>query len=117
MKLWKTFVESVDPCTKIMHVPTTEVRVYTVLQDPSTASAENLGVCFAIYYAAATALDLEVVEAMFGEERQAALHRYKAGLERALAETEFLENPTIPLLQALAVYLVSVRVAITGFDF
>lgn len=113
MKLWKMFVESVDPCTKIMHVPTTEVRIYTVLQDPSKASAENLGVCFAIYYASATALDRDVVEAFLGEDRQTALHRYKAGLEQALAETDFLENPTIPLLQALAVYLVSANTATT----
>ncbi|KAJ4312917.1 hypothetical protein N0V84_009686 [Fusarium piperis] len=114
MRLWKVFEESVDPCTKIVHIPTTEVRVYTVLQDPSDASAENLGVCFAIYYAAATALDIEVVEAILGEERQAALHRYKAGLEQALAETDFLENPTIPLLQALAVYLAAMRVNNSG---
>ncbi|KAJ4146188.1 hypothetical protein NW754_001652 [Fusarium falciforme] len=114
MKLWKMFVESVDPCTKVMHVPTTEVRVYTVLQDPSKASAENLGVCFSIYYASATALDRDVVEAFLGEDRQTALHRYKAGLEQALAETDFLENPTIPLLQALAVYLAAMRVNNSG---
>ncbi|RSL56972.1 hypothetical protein CEP54_008541 [Fusarium duplospermum] len=114
MRLWKMFVESVDPCTKIMHIPTTEVRVYTVLQDPSKASSENLGVCFAIYYASATALDPDVVEAFLGEDRQTALHRYKAGLEQALAETDFLENPTIPLLQALAVYLAAMRVNNSG---
>ncbi|RSM18671.1 hypothetical protein CDV31_002391 [Fusarium ambrosium] len=114
MRLWKMFVESVDPCTKIVHIPTTEVRVYTVLQDPSKASSENLGVCFAIYYASATALDPDIVEAILGEDRQTALHRYKAGLEQALAETDFLENPTIPLLQALAVYLSAMRVNNSG---
>ncbi|RSL84672.1 hypothetical protein CEP51_003749 [Fusarium floridanum] len=114
MRLWKMFVESVDPCTKILHIPTTEVRVYTVLQDPSKASSENLGVCFAVYYASATALDPDIVEAILGEDRQTALHRYKAGLEQALAETDFLENPTIPLLQALAVYLSAMRVNNSG---
>ncbi|KAM0425654.1 hypothetical protein ACHAPT_009186 [Fusarium lateritium] len=114
MRLWKMFVESVDPCNKIIHVPTTEVRVYTVLQDPSKASAENLGVCFAMYYSAATALDLEVAEAILEEDRQQALHRFKAGLEQALSEADFLENPTIALLQALAVYLAAMRVNNSG---
>ncbi|KAF4977211.1 hypothetical protein FZEAL_6239 [Fusarium zealandicum] len=114
VKLWKTFVDNVDSCTKVVHIPTTEVVVYTVLQDPSKASAESLGLCFSIYYAASLALDLAEAESLLGEARNQSLPRFKAGLEHSLTAADFLENPTRTLLQALAIYLAAMRVHDSG---
>ncbi|SCO86079.1 uncharacterized protein FRV6_10206 [Fusarium oxysporum] len=108
MKLWKVFVESVDACEKVLHIPTSEVLVYKVLQNPSKASAEDLGLCFSVYYAAAIALPPDEADHVLEEERTQSLHRYKVGLEQALAQADFLENPTLALLHAIAIYLVSI---------
>ncbi|KAF4459680.1 hypothetical protein FALBO_13553 [Fusarium albosuccineum] len=114
MKLWKLFVDCVDVCTRIAHIPTTEVLLYTVINDPFKASIENLGLCFAIYYAAATSLHPDDPDGVLGEDRTQALHRFKTGLEQALAQTDFLENPTLSLLQALAIYLAAMRAHNSG---
>ena len=107
MQLWKVFVDNVDSCTKILHIPTDEVLVYTVAADPSKASSEALGLCYAIYYLAIVALNPVDAQAITGEDKSMSLHRFKTGLEQALAHADFLENPTVILLQALAIYLVS----------
>lgn len=107
MQLWKTFVDNVDSCIKVVHVPTAEVIVYTVMDNPDNASMEALALCFAIYYAAAIALDLtDSCATIVGEDWGASLQRFKTGLEQALAHADFLENTTVMLLQAMAIYLV-----------
>ncbi|KAM0215136.1 hypothetical protein ACHAPA_006351 [Fusarium lateritium] len=112
--LWKVFVDSVDPCTKVTHTPTSEMIVYTVASDPSKATAENLGLCFAIYYASITALTPEEVLDLTGEDKNQVLHRYRVCLEQSLAQADFLDNPTMTLVQALAICSAAMRVHNTG---
>jgi hypothetical protein len=107
IRLWKVFVDHVDVCTKVTHLPTSETILYTVARDPTKASVESLGFCFAIYYASVTALSPEEMLDVTGEDRTQALQRYKICLEQSLAQADFLNNPTITLLQALAIYTVS----------
>lgn len=107
MQLWKFYTDSVDPCVKVLHLPTTETLIYTVINEPSRASADCLGLCFAIYYAAAVALFPEDATRVLGKDRNTALHHFKTGFEQALAHADFLDHPSLMLLQALAVYLVS----------
>ncbi|KAL3608752.1 hypothetical protein FPOAC2_03759 [Fusarium poae] len=110
IRLWKIFADSVDVCTKVTHLPTSETILYTVMRDPTKASIENLTFCFAIYYASVTASTPEDVLIDTGEDRKLALQRYKVCLEQSLAQADFLNNPTITLLQALAIYTAAMRV-------
>ncbi|KAF4965701.1 hypothetical protein FSARC_6541 [Fusarium sarcochroum] len=114
IRLWKVFTDCVDSCTKVVHVPTAETILYTVINDPAKATIENLGLCFAIYYASATALGPSEIHDILGEDKQQILHRFKIGLEQSLAQAEFLESPTVTLLQALAIYSAAMRVHNTG---
>lgn len=107
IRLWKVFADSVDICTKVTHLPTSETILYTVTRDPAKATIENLALCFAIYYASVTALSPDEALDVTGEDRKLALQRYKICLEQSLAQADFLDNPTITLLQALAIYTVS----------
>jgi hypothetical protein len=102
--LWKVFVDGVDPYTKVLHIPTAETVIYTVTSDPNKASNENLALCFAIYYASVTAMPPDDVLNITGEDKKQALLRYRMCLEQSLAQADFLDNPTITLLQALAIY-------------
>ncbi|KAG8420110.1 hypothetical protein J3459_011386 [Metarhizium acridum] len=107
VQLWRVFVDNVDCFFKILHIPTSEVLVYTVINDPTTASPEALALCYAVYYASTVALDeREDCPRLLGEPWLSALHRYKAGLEQSFAQADLLENPTVLLLQAMAIYLV-----------
>jgi hypothetical protein len=89
-------------------VPTDEVTVYLVINDPERASFEDLSLCFAIYFAASVSVESEEeTRGAFGGDREGCLHQFRAGLERALSEGCALDNPTVTTLKALAVYLVS----------
>ncbi|KAF4445867.1 hypothetical protein F53441_10428 [Fusarium austroafricanum] len=114
IRLWKVFVECVDVCAKVVHVPSCEMIVYTVASDPSRATIESLGLCFAIYYSSVTALTPEEVLEIIGEEKNQVLHRYRICIEQSLAQADFLDNPTLTLLQALAIYSASMRVHGSG---
>ncbi|PNP54673.1 hypothetical protein FNYG_15616 [Fusarium nygamai] len=114
VRLWKVFVDSIDPYAKVLHIPTAETIVYTVTSDPAKASNETLALCFAIYYASVTALSPGEVLDINGEDNKQALLRYRMCLEQSLAQADFLDNPTLTLLQALAIYGAALRVHSSG---
>lgn len=95
VRLWKVFVDSIDPYAKVLHIPTAETIVYTVMSDLAKASNETLALCFAIYYASITALSPGEVLDITGEDNKLALLRYRMCLEQSLAQADFLDNPTV----------------------
>ncbi|KAF4946074.1 hypothetical protein FGADI_11459 [Fusarium gaditjirri] len=109
IRLWKVFVERVDPYVKVLHIPTVEATLYTVISDPTKASNENLALCFAIYYASVTATTSDETLDIVGEDKKQALIRYRMCLEQSLAQADFLENPTVTLLQSMAIYGAAMR--------
>ncbi|KAH7123271.1 hypothetical protein B0J13DRAFT_152178 [Dactylonectria estremocensis] len=114
MHLWRVYVDNVDPCSKILHVPTDEVIIYTVIDDPDAASAEILALCYAVYFSAVVACEAAEVATLLEGDKYVVLGRFKTGIEQAFAHSEFLEAPTVGLLQALAIYLAAVRVHNSG---
>ncbi|KKK13234.1 hypothetical protein ARAM_000571 [Aspergillus rambellii] len=110
--LWNIYVENVEVCTglKMLHLPTDQVRVYSTIEDPGSASTENLALCFAIYFASTVSLDAPDAQITLGQDTDTLLLRFKIGLEQALAHGDFLDRPTITGLHALAIYLSVLRV-------
>lgn len=108
-KLWGIFKEHVEACAglKLLHIPTDEVKVFSVIANPSVASFEDLALCFAVYFASTVSLDPEETELILGKDKDAALLQFKVGLEQAFAHGDFLDRPTISGLHALAIYVVS----------
>ncbi|KAH8648864.1 hypothetical protein BGZ61DRAFT_376263 [Ilyonectria robusta] len=114
MQLWRVYVDSVDPCIKILHIPTDEISIYTTIDDPNNASTEVLAVCYAVYFAATVALEPAEVANLLEDDKYSCLYKFKKGVEQAFARGEFLEAPTVGLLQALAIYSAAVRVHNSG---
>ncbi|KAL4964140.1 fungal specific transcription factor domain-containing protein [Aspergillus stella-maris] len=56
-QLWQTFVNNVDPFTKILHIPTAQVLVFGATNDPSETTKDTNSLLFAIFYAATTSLE------------------------------------------------------------
>ncbi|CAK7203833.1 hypothetical protein SEUCBS139899_006582 [Sporothrix eucalyptigena] len=104
VRLWTLFLERVDGCSglKLLHVPTDQVRVFGVINDPTGATYDSLALCFSIYYGARVASDEE-------EGKENDLLQYKVGLEQSLAHGDFLDRPTLTGLLALAIYLAALR--------
>lgn len=110
LRLWSIYVEIVDSCIgpKLLHVPTDEIRICSAMQNPEDASFENLALAFAIYYSAVSAAEPSQISIMAaGESIPSLLLRFKSGFEQALSRLNFLENPTVTSIQAVAIYLVS----------
>ncbi|CAD6592659.1 MAG: hypothetical protein ASARMPREDX12_006340 [Alectoria sarmentosa] len=105
------YLANVDPIFKILHGPS--LRRY--LQEnaaeldcsPGRGGLEALR--FAIFYAAVTSMDDGECRYRIGEDRTVLLARYRAGTESALAKADFLNTVEMSTLQALGIYLVSVR--------
>lgn len=76
------------------------------IEDPTAAQPEDRALCFATFYAAIATLEPPEAQ-VFITDAAASQLRFKTGFEQALAEAEVLENPTLALLSALAVFLVS----------
>lgn len=108
VKLWNHFKECVDTACNacLLHIPTDEVKVYSVIQDPAKASYENLALCFAIYFTTVASLTEEDAKILLGHDRTAALFLFKDGLEQSFAYADFLDCPTVTLLNALSTYIV-----------
>ena len=108
MKLWNIYVDNVEACTgsKLLHLPTDEVKVYSTIADPAVAPLENLAISFATYFASAVSLDDPKAQITLGQDKHALLLQLKVGLEQTFAHGDFLDRPTITGLTALAIYLV-----------
>ena len=107
-RLWNIYVQKIESCIglKLLHLPTDEVKVYSTIDDPTTASPDNLALSFAIYFAATVSLDGPEAQLILEQDKHRLLLRFKLGLEQAFAYGDFLDRPTMTALHALAVYLV-----------
>jgi hypothetical protein len=103
------YVNNVEGCVglKLLHLPTDEIKIYSVIDNPVAASLDDLSLSFAIYFAATSALENSEAPATMGQDKHTLLLRFKIGLEQAFAHGDFLNSPTVTGLHALAIYLVS----------
>lgn len=107
-KLWTKYVDMEGClCLKLLHLPTDEVKIYSIIDSPDMAPLDDLSFSFAIYFAATSALEDDEAQAMLGSDRHALLLRFKVGLEQSFAHGNFLNHPTVTGLHALSIYLVS----------
>lgn len=114
LRLWNVYVKSVDPVVKVLHIPTAQSTVLATIMEPRSAPSSTVALTFAIYFAAVTALchdnTQEPIDLLC--ERKALLKRYKTALDRLLMVTDLMNRPDMPALQALAIYVVSIRLAL-----
>lgn len=108
MHLWKVFVTSVDPLLKVLHIPTTQIAVYTALHQNFEAAADFHCLLFAIFFAATTALSADDVQHLLSYDKTTALGNFREGFERALEKGNVFEVPTVNALQALGIFLVRI---------
>lgn len=94
---------------KVLHIPTLRNLVTNAIVNlddlPSNNYVEVL--LFSMYYSAITTLAPEDCSKTFSEGRDDLLTRYRAGVERALTNADFLNTTELGTLQALTIFLVS----------
>ncbi|KAM0456942.1 hypothetical protein ACHAPV_006917 [Trichoderma viride] len=108
-ELWHLFVQNVDATIKVLHIPTDEVTVFTAIHQPDGVSKDTLALVSAVYFAATLTMEPDEAQYILGVDKTTALRTFKQDFQMYLAAVDMLENPTVVLLQALAIYLASIR--------
>lgn len=103
--LWQTFLGRVDPVIKVLHIPTTQPRIFAAINRPDAVRPDVHCLLFAIFFGATTAL---LSDDPTNENIRMDLRRYQQGIELSIYNSSFLESPTLSSLQAMTIYLVNI---------
>jgi hypothetical protein len=107
-RLWQTYLDNINPLTKIFHAPTIQQKVLDATSDLSKIPKNTEALLFGIYATATMSMDDETSEKILGEEKDAVLARFQIGLRRALRNAGYLRSSDIVVLQAFTLYLVRI---------
>ncbi|KAL2209792.1 hypothetical protein CC79DRAFT_1394119 [Sarocladium strictum] len=106
-KLWDVFVQSVNPLTKILHVPTVQSRILGASWEADQVPKPLCAVMFAVCTLSVTAMSTENCLAVLGEARSDLILRYRSATVRALLEADLFTTTDTEVLQALALFLLA----------
>ena len=104
---WDLFVHRVDPLVKILHCPSFSKNPFSAIDRPGELGVGTHTLLFGVYFAAVTSCTPREARVRFGESRSALLERYRKTIEASVSNS--YDVPTLELLQALVLYLVSVK--------
>ncbi|RYO91539.1 hypothetical protein DL764_008274 [Monosporascus ibericus] len=108
-QLWQSFVQNSDSMHKVLHIPTTEIAVFTWIEKPRDVPEDISCLLFAIYFSALTSLWPDEVSAIMGRNKEESLSMIKLGFEISLARANIMEKPSIAGLQGISIFLQSMR--------
>jgi hypothetical protein len=114
MELWQKYLQNVEPVTRILHVPTAQLAVFTGMNDPYKSNPDINSLLFAVYFSTLISLEPVEVKRLLGQDKATAMGRFKLGLEKSLVESNFCERPKLMTLEALALFLVRNPIRIRG---
>jgi hypothetical protein len=108
-QLWQTFLENVNPLTKLVHAPTLQAAI-----EKASARTESIprgfeSLMFAIYSISILSMTDEETKETLGESRSALLPRYIAATKTALVRAKFMSSTSIVVLQALMLHILTIR--------
>ncbi|KAF5006010.1 hypothetical protein FDECE_7584 [Fusarium decemcellulare] len=106
-RFWQIFVETVNPFTKIIHVPTLQQRILDASWDLANVPNPLAATMFAIYTLAVTSLSSDDCQISFGEARDTLLAQYRAATVQALIAADFLTTKDFEVLQAFVLFLLA----------
>lgn len=104
--LWQTFLQNVNPLSKVIHAPLVQPQVLEASKDFDSVSKPAVALLFAIYAAAVMSLKEEDCQAQLNSNKTTLLSRYFSAAQQALAAASFLKSRNIVTLQAFVIFLV-----------
>jgi hypothetical protein len=105
-RLWQTFVENVNPITKIIHVPTVQRELLEASVNLQEVAKPFEALMFAIYASAITSLSNEECGKLTNIPKQQLRKRYHIVAQQALTRAGVFGTMDIVVLQAALLLLV-----------
>jgi hypothetical protein len=109
IKLWQTFLENVNPLTKILHVPTFHKVILDTSADLQKVSRSTEALMFAIYSCTVVSMSDDECKESIGEPKARLLVRWRCACQQALMSAGLLHSSDLVVLQAFVLYLVCIR--------
>lgn len=106
-RLWQTFLEKVNPLTKVIHVPSVQSKLVEATTNPGAIPKNVEALLFSIYVMAVAAMDEAKCQEQLGCGKEEAYQRFATGCRIALMRIGILNTYDLVVLQALVLYFVS----------
>jgi hypothetical protein len=106
-RLWQTFLDRVNPITKIIHVPTVQPLLVEAATDRSNLPKNVEALLFSIFTMGVVSMTDQECMMQLGYSRDTAYNRFSKGTRVALMRFGILKAYDLAILQALVLYLVS----------
>ena len=106
---WDKYVENVDPLVKMLHLPSMRNLISKIKEDPAAIPRHHEPLIWSIFYASVTSLSCEELRTTVGEDKLIIQSQYRRAVERSLAKEHFLSTEEVVVLQALVLFLLSLR--------
>ena len=108
-RLWQIFLDNINPLTKLIHAPTTQQRLLDASANLEKISKEFEALMFAIYFSAIQSMSAGECQSKLGESKDILIKRYHPAVRSALLRANFMSSLDLLLVQAFALYLLSIR--------
>ncbi|KAI1498481.1 fungal-specific transcription factor domain-containing protein [Biscogniauxia marginata] len=105
--LWQTFLERVNPLTKIIHVPTVQPMLVKAATSRAGIARSSEALLFSIYLISTVSLNESECIERLGCTKSEAYNRFSRGCRAALRRVGILKTYDLIVLQALVLYLFS----------
>lgn len=106
-RLWQTFLERVNPLTKVIHVPSLQPKLVEATMDPGSIPKNVDALLFSIYTMAVVSLNEQECQQQLGRSKDEAYQRFSTGCRLAMMRIGLMNTYDLVVLQALVLYLVS----------
>ncbi|RSL63661.1 hypothetical protein CEP51_013272 [Fusarium floridanum] len=107
--LWQLFLDRVNPLTKVIHTPSVQPYITEEASRIGSIPLNYQALRFAIFTLASVSMSESESQQKIGCSRQDAIRDYTQGTEIALRELNVMKNFDMVALQALVLYLLSLR--------
>ncbi|KAI0969786.1 fungal-specific transcription factor domain-containing protein [Xylaria arbuscula] len=108
-RLWQTFLERVNPLTKVIHVPSVQPKLVEATTDPDSIPKNVEALLFSIYVMAVASLNEKECQQQLGCAKEEAYQRFSTGCRIALMRIGILKTYDLVVLQALLLYFFSLQ--------
>ncbi|KAI1124500.1 fungal-specific transcription factor domain-containing protein [Nemania abortiva] len=106
-RLWQTFIEKVNPLTKVIHIPSVQPKLVEATTNPGSIPKNVEALLFSIYAVAIAAMDERECQQQLGCGKEEAYQRFSTGCRIALMRIGILNTYDLVVLQAMLLYFFS----------